>query len=57
MNSLTIIAIIFGITCGAVVCCAYYLKRILNILRMAYNGEPTQEDINNMYFSQMRPKE
>lgn len=40
----------------ALVVCAYYLKRILNILKLWNNGEPSQDDMNAIEFSKMKPK-
>lgn len=57
MNGLNYIYFLLGGVICAVCLCAYYLRRILNILRQMNNGEPSGEDLRGMEYSKFRRKE
>ena len=56
MNGIELLYILLGGILGASCGCLYLLKRILNILRVWNNGEPTQADLNDIEFSKMKMK-
>ena len=56
MNGLELLYFILGGTFGAVCACVYLLKKILNILTIWNNGEPSKEDMNSLSFSKMKMK-
>ena len=45
--------ILLGAILGVLVSIAWFLHRILNILIMKNNGEPSQSDLKNISFDQM----
>lgn len=56
MNLIDIMYFFVGVILIAVCACCFLLKRILNILTLWNNGEPSQDDMNAIVFSKMKPK-